>query len=131
MNAANPGAYKGPLDNTGKVTTNLLFRGGFGNRPAWFAGESAGPYLSQFCLTPTSLGRLALDQKIKTYLPNQAFMTTLTEWFNVQSGGVPNGVGRFDPVARYMRNGRDTSAYTQVDELYQAYLIAFLWSATR
>ena len=130
LNTAHRGAYKGPLDNTGKVTPGLLFRGGFNSRPAWFAGADAGPYLSQFCLVPTSLGRIPLDQKIKTYVPDQDFMTTLTEWFNVQNGGTPTGVGNFDPVHRYMRNGRDTGAYTQVDELYQAYLVAYLVGET-
>lgn len=130
LNAAHPGAYKGPLNNAGQVTPDLLFRGGLNAHPTWFAGETVGPYLSQFCLIPTALGRIPLDQKIKTYVPNEDFMTTLTEWFNIQNGGAPTGVGHFDTVARYMRNGRDTGAYTQVDELYQAYLIAYLVGET-
>ena len=128
--AAHPGAYEGPLNAAGEVTPNLLFRGGLNAHPTWFAGENVGPYLSQFCLVPTMLGRVPLDQKIKTYVPDVDFMTTLAEWFNVQNGGAPTGVGIFDPLHRYMRNGRDTGAYTQVDELYQAYLIAFLVGET-
>lgn len=127
--AANPNAYAGPLDG-GKVTTNVLFKGGLNQHTKWFAGELDGPYLSQFALLPTMLGRIPVDQKIKTYVPNEDFMTTLAEWFNVQNGGAPTGVGHFDPVARYMRNGRDTGAYTQVDELYQAYLVAYLVGGT-
>ena len=130
LNVSSPGAYKGPLDTNGRVTTNVLFRGGLNAHPTWFAGETVGPYLSQFCLLPTALGRIPLDQKIKTYVPDIDFMTTLTEWFNVQNGGAPTGVGTFDPLTRYMRNGRDTGAYTQVDELYQAYLIAYLVGET-
>jgi hypothetical protein len=124
-----PNAYAGPLLG-GNVTPQLLFRGGLNAHPTWFAGETTGPYLSQFCLQPTSLGRLPLDQKIMTYAPGQAFMTALDEWFGIQNGAPPTGVGVFDPVRRYMRCGRDTAAYTQVDELYQAYLVAYLVATT-
>jgi hypothetical protein len=73
--ASNPGKYAGPLDAAGKVTPDRLFRGGFNKHPAYFAGETDGPYLSQFCLLPTSLGRVPLDQKIKTLAPGKDFMT--------------------------------------------------------
>jgi hypothetical protein len=128
---ARPGAYTGPLDG-GKVTPAVLFRGGF-NDPAkkkYFPGELEGPYLSQFCLIPTSLGRNTIDQKIATYAPAQDFMITLGEWFNVQNGKSPTSAAVFDPTPRYMRCARDCAAYTQVDELYQAYLIAYLVANT-
>jgi len=124
--AAHPGKYAGPLDAGGRVTTDLLFRGGFNARPKYFAGEDVGPYLSQFCLIPTSLGRIPLDQRIKTFLPGQDFMTAQDAWFKIQNGVAPAASALFDGVPRYMRCGRDTAAYTQVDELYQAYLVAFL-----
>jgi hypothetical protein len=128
--AANPGQYAGPVDAHGNVTPELLFRGGFGAKPGYFAGETVGPYLSQFCLIPTALGRLPINQQIMTYLPGQDFMITEQEWFNIQNGKAPTSVGAFDPVLRYVRCGRDCAAYTQVDELYQAYLVAYLVAKT-
>ena len=129
---AHPKQYKGPLNSSGHVTPELLFRGGF-NDPTmanYFKGEEVGPYLSQFCLIPSSLGRLPIDQKIKTYAPGQDFMTAPGEWFNIQNGVSPTSIAVFDPAPRYIRCGRDCAAYTQVDELYQAYLIAYLVAST-
>jgi hypothetical protein len=117
--AAHPGKFAYPVDAAGRVTPGTLFRGAF-------AGETNGPYLSQFAVVPTTLGRLPISQMIKTYLPAQDFMTTQSEWFNIQNGLDPAETAVFDPVHRFMRAGRDIAAYTQVDELYQAYLIADL-----
>jgi len=127
--AANPGKYAGPTEN-GKVTPALLFRGGFNGKPGYFQGENVGPYLSQFCLIPTSLGRNPINQKITTFAPGQDFMITLGDWADIQNGKPPASQVVFDSMLRFMRNGRDTAAYTQVDELYQAYLIAFLVANT-
>jgi hypothetical protein len=130
--AAYPGMYKGPFNGSNQVTPELLFRGGF-NAPMkinYFKGEEVGPYLSQFCLIPTVLGRLSVDQRIKTYSQGQDFMITPGEWFNIQNGGSPTSMGVFDPTPRYIRCGRDCAAYTEVDELYQAYLIAYLVANT-
>ena len=63
-------------------------------------------------------------------MPGQDFMTTLPVWTAIQNGAAPTEAVVFDDVHRYMRNGRDTAAYTQADELYQAYLIAFLVANT-
>jgi len=128
--AAHPGKYAGPLDGAGKVTPELLFRGGFNASLGFFTGETEGPYISQFCLVPTFLGRLPLDQKIKTLAAGQDFMTTLGEWENIQNGVAPSAVAILDDRHRYIHTGRDTASYTQVDELYQAYLIAFLACST-
>jgi hypothetical protein len=77
------------------------------------------------------LGRLAISQKIQTYSPGQDFMITEADWLSVQSGNPPSpSPAVLDPVARTMRCGRDCAAYTQVDELYQAYLIAYLVANT-
>jgi hypothetical protein len=127
--AANPGKYAGPTEN-GNVTPALLFRGGFNGKPLYFQGEDVGPYLSQFCLIPTSLGRNAIDQKITTFAPAQDFMITIDEWFDIQNGKPPTSKAVLESLPRFMRNGRDTAAYTQMDELYQAYLIAFLVATT-
>lgn len=128
--AAHPGKYAGPLDGSGKVTPDLLFRGGFNAHPAYFAGETDGPYISQFCLLPTFMGRVPLDQKIKTLVAGKDFMTTQSEWENIQQGIAPSEIAVFDDHHRYIHTGRDTASYTQVDELYQAYLIAYLVCST-
>jgi hypothetical protein len=123
---AHPGQYAGPLDASGKVTPDLLFRGGLNAHPTWFAGETVGPYLSQLCVTPTSLGRVPIAQKIQTLKPGIDFMTDLPTWYDIQNGAAPVATETYDTLTRYMRTGRDTAAYTEVDELYQAYLIAYL-----
>jgi hypothetical protein len=129
--AAHPGKYAGPLDAGGNVTPNLLFRGGFNLKPNYFDGETIGPYLSQFCLQPTFLGRVPLDQKIKTLKAGKDFMTDPVEWAAIQNGLMPpHEVEVFDDQHRYMHTGRDCAAYTQADELYQGYLIAYLVCAT-
>ena len=96
---ANPGKYAGPVDSSGKVTAELLFRGGLNANPSYFQGEAIGPYLSQFCLVPTTLGRDPIDQKITTYAAAQDFMITMPEWFNIQNGKPPvSGVGYRSPL---------------------------------
>jgi hypothetical protein len=117
--------YAGPLEN-GKVTPRLLFRGGFNHPSQGFAGERVGPYLSQLCLHPTNLGALAISQKMQTYAAGVDYMTTLDAWQQVQNGFAAVPAVQIDPVARYMHNGRALGAFTHQDELYQAYLTAYL-----
>ena len=88
-------------------------------------GNLKGPYISQFMLQPTSFGSQPLDQKHNTFAPNQNFMTNFLSYQNVQNGG-PSGNPIADPTRRFIRNGRDLTAYTRVDVLYQGYFVAFL-----
>lgn len=123
--------YKGPRDSTGKVTAKTLFRGGLTHGATdYFDGELAGPYLSQFCLQPTALGAQPISQMTTTYAAGVDFMTDFAEWQNIQNGGKPAGKITNDPLARFMRDGRALGAYTHVDQLYQAYLVAFLTMGT-
>ncbi len=117
--------YAGPTSG-GKVAPQLLFRGGFGPKPQYFAGENIGPYLSQLCIWPTSLGAQAIDQKMQTYMAGQDFMTDPAEWFAIQNGAAPTEQITIGDKRRYMHNGRGLAAFTHVDELYQAYLTAYL-----
>lgn len=120
--------YAGPLDG-GEVTPRLLFRGGFKNKPKYFSGENVGPYISQLCIQPTALGALKIDQKMVSYAPGVDYMTSPGEWQNVQNGistPTTSQPVQLDPLRRYMFNGRVLGAYTHVDELYQAYLMAYL-----
>ena len=115
--------YFGPRDNSGHVTPNLLFRGAF-------PGESLGPYISQFFIKPTAFGAQPISQQLMTYLPDIDYMTSFADWLTVQNGDVTGLHNQVDPQLRYARNGRDLSAYTHVDVLYQAYFTAFLVLST-
>jgi hypothetical protein len=88
-------------------------------------GNLKGPYISQFMLQPTFFGSQLLDQKHNTFAPNQDFMVNFSTYQNVQNGG-PSGNPVPDGTRRFIRNGRDLTAYTRVDVLYQAYFVAFL-----
>src|SRR5215475_14520766 len=108
------------------VTPQNLFRGQFipGD------GNVQGPYVSQFMIQPTFLGVQPLPQKYQTFLPvngeGSNYLTTVSEYLFVQNGGDSGRPLAFDPMLRYVRNGRDLAAYTHVDVLYQAYFVALL-----
>src|SRR5215470_7969920 len=108
------------------VTPQNLFRGQFipGD------GNVQGPYVSQFMIQPTFLGAQPLPQRYQTFLPvnggGSDYLTTVSEYLLVQNGGDSGRTLAFDPILRYVRNGRDLAAYTHVDVLYQAYFVALL-----
>jgi hypothetical protein len=103
------------------VAPQNLFRGQV------FAGDGnvKGPYVSQFLIQPTFYGAQQLTQRYQTFLPNQAFLTDVNSYQAVQNGGA-SGEPLVDPTFRFIRNGRDLTAYTRVDVLFQAYFVAFL-----
>jgi hypothetical protein len=111
--------YAGPRNSSGQVTPDLLFRGAF-------PGETAGPYLSQLLITPTSFGQQPINQQLITYLPGIDYMTDLITWSDVQNGISTGLQNQSDPQPRYLRDGRGLAAYTHTDVLYQAYFTAFL-----
>ena len=116
--SAMPG-YMGPRNAANQVTPELLFRGDF-------AGEQAGPYISQFLLQPTSFGALPMVQKYTTNKKAADFMLDPGEFLNVQNG-IDTGK-KLTPVAAplYLHDGRGLAAYTHADVLYEAYFIASL-----
>jgi hypothetical protein len=105
------------------LTPQNLFRGQI------FSGDGnvLGPYVSQFMVQPTFLGVQPLSQQYKTFLPgiSNEFMTNPSVFQLIQDGGA-SGALTFDPTFRYVRNGRDLTAYTHVDSLFQGYLTAIL-----
>ena len=114
-------AYTGPKNTANKVTPELLFRGGF-------AGETIGPYVSQFLLQPvkpTSFGRLPITQQYVTNQANTDFMTNATDFQNVQNG-IATGKSFTPGATLYLHDGRGLAAYTHDDVLYEAYFIALL-----
>jgi hypothetical protein len=117
--------YAGPLKN-GAITPDLLFRGGFNDPSKIFAGETVGPYISQFCIRPTTLGVQAMDQKMATLAEGVDYLTNLDAWQAVQNGVMPLAPPAAGDTMRHMHNGRALSAFTHVDELFQAYFTAYL-----
>jgi hypothetical protein len=108
------------------VTPRNLFRGQFVPGD----GNVKGPYVSQFMVQPAYYGSQFLTQQHRTFLPagggGSDYMTTVSEYMLIASGGESGRPIAYDPVARYLRAGRDLAAYTRVDVLYQGYFVAFL-----
>jgi hypothetical protein len=111
-------AYAGPRNSAVQVTPALLFRGGF-------AGETIGPYVSQFLLQPTMFGSLPITQQYVTNKAAVDFMTVPAEFLEVQNG-IGTGKSLTPGAALYLHDGRGLAAYTHDDVLYQAYFIAYL-----
>lgn len=111
--------YQGPRNSANQVTPDLLFRG-------IFPGETLGPYVSQFFVTPTSLGQQPISQQQITYLPNIDFMADFGTWLAVQNGVSTGLVNTPDSQPQYLHDGRGLAAWTHTDVLYQAYFVAFL-----
>ena len=102
----------------GAVTTATLFRG---RTP----GDLQGPFLSQFFYQDCNFGANKIEQKITTTVPGVNYMTDFATWLAVQRGA-NQPPDAFDPVPRYMRNGRDIGQWVHIDVLFQAYFQAFL-----
>lgn len=102
----------------GAVTTATLFRG-------LTLGDLMGPYLSQFFYQDCNFGANKIEQKITTTVPGVDYMTDFATWLAVQRGTAQPS-NTFDPVQRYMRNGRDIGQWVHIDVLFQAYFHAFL-----
>lgn len=109
--------FNGPKTG-GAVTSATLFRG---STP----GATRGPYLSQFFYQDCNFGANKLEQKITTTAPGVNYITDFATWLAVQRG-IAQPPDAFDPVPRYMRNGRDLGQWVHVDVLFQAYFQAFL-----
>ena len=114
--SANPG-FTGPRQG-GRVTPDTLFRGST-------EGDLVGPYISQFLWKLVPFLPIKIEQKIRTAVPGVDYMTDFDGWLAIQNGSL-SGVNRFDPAARYIRNGRDLGEYVHRDFTYQSFLSACL-----
>ena len=101
------------------VTANSIFRG---QTP----GDLIGPYISQLLYKPIPYGATKIPQKYTVPVAGQSFMTSYSEWLNIQNGANPSGNLIFDQTTRYLRNGRDLGEYVHTDYSFQAYLHAAL-----
>ena len=109
--------FKGPKENN-RVTVNTLFRG--------TTEDLIGPYISQFFYLQIPFGASNIDSKMKTFMSTKNFMTTFSDWKNIQDGNMPTQQIEWDAIPKYIRNGRDLSAWVRMDVLYQAYFNAML-----
>jgi hypothetical protein len=112
-------SYTGPRTSSGQITPQLLFRGGY-------PGETAGPYISQLIITPTSFGAMPMSNQYITYQAGLNYMLDPASFLQVQNG-IDTGLrNQPDPTLRYLHNGRALAAWTHVDVLFQAYFVAWL-----
>jgi len=111
--------YAGARSSGGQVTPDLLFRGAF-------PGETVGPYISQFFITPTFFGQQPISQQQVTYQPNVDYLTDPSSWALIQNGGSTGLQSQNAPQLSCVHSGRDLSAWTHTDVLYQGYFVAFL-----
>ena len=110
--------FKGPKTG-GAVTPSLLFRG-------LTPGDKTGPLMSQFWYHECHFGANEINQQIRTVMPGINYMTDFPTWLSIQNGVAPASPQVFDPVLRYMRNGRDLGEWVHIDVLFQGYFQAFL-----
>ncbi len=81
-------------------------------------------------LQPTFFGCAPMSQLMQRFASladgGADYMTSVTDYQNIQNGVPPTSKVVYDPTFRFMRMGRDLCAYTRVDVLHQAYFVAFL-----
>lgn len=89
-------------------------------------GDLTGPYISQFLLKPIPYGPGHLEQRYLLPVAGSDFVTSFPEWTQIKLGFSPWLAATYDPVQRFIRNGRDLAEYVHYDFAYQAYLGAAL-----
>jgi hypothetical protein len=102
------------------VSAAALFRTGE------LPGVQTGPYISQFLLQPYSLGTTPVEQRYRTSLPGADHLTAYDSWLAIQNGQPAQARETFDPVPRYICNGRVLGEWAHRNFSYQATLIAAL-----
>jgi hypothetical protein len=109
--------FRGPKVG-GAVTPQTLFRD-------TYPGCTVGPYISQFLLQPVNFGSQRIDTRMQMAAPNQDYMTTFSDWLDVQNGMNTPPVA-IVPGLVFCRNGRDLTHYVNIDALFEAYFVACL-----
>jgi hypothetical protein len=103
-----------------RVTPATLFRG-------LTPGDLTGPYVSQFLWLDAPFGAETISRRIRTVLPGDDYLTSFNDWLTAQVNTgqrpLPN---RYDPVRRYIRNGRDLAEWVHLDLIFQPFLNAAL-----
>jgi hypothetical protein len=104
-------AFAGPRFS-GRVTPQSVFRE---NRP----GDLKGPYISQFLYLPVPYGAATVEQKYHLALPGLDYMTSYSEWLNIQNGYPPANLNTYTGK-RYILTGRDLATHVHMDWAGQA-----------
>jgi hypothetical protein len=89
-------------------------------------GDAAGPYISQFLLKPIPYGAGRIEQRYRVPVAGADFMTSFSEWIQIQTGFPPWLAATYQDAPRFIINGRDLAEYVHYDFAYQAYLGAAL-----
>ena len=110
--------FRGPQVK-GKVTPGTLFRG---DTP----GDLVGPYVSQFLWQDIPYGATKVVQSYQTTAAGDDHLTNYQEWLAIQNGHAPKQANQYDPVPRYIRNGRDLGEWVHRDFSCQSPLSAAL-----
>jgi len=112
-------SYAGPRAG-GRVTGQNLFRG-------FTADDVIGPYVSQFLLKPFNYGQIPISGQINTYTAGIDYLKDQASWLLARNGQGPFEQNQIDAAPRYIRNGRDLSAYVHTDQVFQAFYNAGIW----
>jgi len=115
-------SYAGPRSG-GRVTGQNLFRG-------FTADDVIGPYVSQFLLKPFNYGQIPISGQINTYIAGIDYLKDQASWLLARNGLGPFEPNEIDSQPRYIRNGRDLSAYVHTDQVFQAFYNAGIWLST-
>lgn len=102
----------------GWVTPQTVFRGRL-------AGDTIGPYVSQFLLLDVPHGAMRLTQKMRVPVPGSQWMTSYAAWLAVQNGA-PSGTIAWDPAPRWIASGAALAEWVHSDFSFQAFLNAAL-----
>jgi len=98
------------------VASSSIFRGDA-------RGVCDGPFVSQFLWKAVTLGAQTVNPKIRTGPPGLDHAVTFSDWLLLQTGNTP-WPSLKDPIARYIRNGRDLSHLVHYDVLFQVFVNA-------
>jgi hypothetical protein len=102
----------------GWVTPQTVFRGRL-------AGDSIGPYVSQFLLLDVPYGAMRLAQKMRVPVPGSQWMTSYAVWLAVQNGGHA-GTAAWDVTPRRIASGASLAEWVHSDFSFQSFLNAAL-----
>ena len=114
-------AFSHPVGSSpaGKITARTLFRGET-------VGDLIGPYISQFLWLDVPYGIKTFDQRYRSPLRDQKFLTEFAEWLACQRGAGPATKLKFDLEPRYICSSRELAEYVHQDFSFQTYLNAAL-----
>ncbi|MBD0380912.1 vanadium-dependent haloperoxidase [Paenibacillus sedimenti] len=115
---SNLSTFRGPKID-GRVTTGTLFRDDI-------PGDGVGPMISQFLWKDIPYGGTKIAQRNRTTVADDNHLTLYREWLNIQNGLAPLTANVYDPIPRYIRNGRDLAEWVHTDYSYQSGLGACL-----